>query len=189
MSSTKSSRTSEVWQKLREILKEILGKEPYVYSTNLILTIKIPRGAKPNQRIPIQMSISLGAAPPISDYDIQVPSKQGWILTEVHVPQKPAIDGKLQIFKKRENNKDIEDLLETLPLSIISFKQPLPRLIMLEPGKWLSTSLIPLTENKGTSEVSGIALIEVVVVNFDFTNLSRAKIAEIINYAYHSIDC
>ena len=185
MSPAKSLSTSEVWQKLREIL----GKEPYIYNTNLILAIKIPKGAKPNQRIPVQMSISLGQGPLISGYDIQVPSKQGWILTEVHVPQKPVIDGKLQIFKKRENNKDIEDLLETLPLSIISFKQPLPRLIMLEPGKWLSTSFIPLTENKGTNEVSGIALIEAVVISFDFTNLSLTQIAEIINNAYLKLDC
>jgi len=49
MSPAKSLRTSEVWQKLREIL----GKEPYIYNTNLILTIKIPRGAKSNQQIPV----------------------------------------------------------------------------------------------------------------------------------------
>ena len=76
MSSTKSLRTSEVWQKLREIL----GKELYIFNTNLILTIKIPKGAKSNQQIPVQMSISL-----VSGYDIQVPSTQGWILTEAYV--------------------------------------------------------------------------------------------------------
>jgi len=130
------------------------------------------------------MSISLGG-PPFSGYDIQVPPTQGWILTEAHVTQKPAIDGKLQIFKKRENNRDIEDILETPLLSRMLGKPLLPRLVKLEPGKWLSASFIPLKENKSTSEVTEIALIEVVVISFDFIN----AIAEIINNLYHRVDC
>jgi len=135
------------------------------------------------------MLISLGQGPPFSGYDIQVPSTQGWILTEAYVTQKPVIDGRLQIFKKRENNEDIEDSLEIPLLSIMLIKQPLPRLIMLEPGKRLSASFIPLTKNKGISEVTEIVLIEVVVISFSFTNLSLTQIAEIINKAYLKLDC
>ena len=184
MSPAKSLSTSEAWQKLREIL----GKEPYIYNINLNLTIKVPKDAKPNQPLPVQMSISLWGYS-FSGYDIPIPSKQGWILTEAYVTQNPAIDGRLQILKKHKNNKDIEDSLETLPLSIMLAKQPLPRLVMLEPEKWLSVNFIPLIENKYASEVTEIAVIEVIVISFDFTNLSLTQIAEIINNAYLKLDC
>jgi len=60
-------------------------------------------------------------------------------------------------------------------------RQSLPRLVTLEPAKWLSTRFIPLKANKGISEVTEIALIDVVIMSFDFTNLLPMQIAEITN--------
>ena len=67
-------------------------------------------------------------------------------------------------------------------------KQPLSRPIKLEPRKWLSTNFIPLRASKNANGVTDIVEIEVVVMSFDFTNLSYAQIAKVINKAYFKLD-
>jgi len=177
-------RTQEIIDKLMKVLANrqymhILD-QIYIYVVPIKLTIKIPSGHPAQQSIQTKMSLQLCQFIKKNETTIMIPSKQIWAVADVYVTQPLSIDGYLQISK---TNKQ----LNFPPLNALNITNPgrrtlpllPPELTVFGPGDVLAVHFVPLQANISTNTVIECATINVIIIDFTFTNLLGAEVSMI----------
>jgi len=110
-----------------------------------------------------------------------IPPKQIWALADIYVTQPLSIDGYLQIFKADKHLGDFQ------PLNALNITNPgrhtlsllPPELTIFESGDALFVHFVPLGANNSAKTIIESATINVIVIDFSFTNLPNAEVSMI----------
>jgi len=170
-----SSPTQEIYSKIKQQVSAFPGVAVSEYQ--MFINIAIPAGTPAGQELSTSLYLSLGKNA-FSGSTLYVPGTLIWIITDLVTPTAPQIDGTMKFYKNGdymvEQTTIISAFLATNPA-----RAHLAHAIGLEPQSSISITFTPIAPNNGSTEVDELVLADVIVINFNYSNIPQYQILQI----------
>ena len=170
-----STPTERIYADVKAKLAQFPGVAVQTYQ--MFISIAVPAGTPAGQELQTNLRLSLGKNA-FQGETLYVPGTLIWIITDITTPYPPQIDGTLKFYKNGDYMVDQTTVISAY-LSTNPARAHLSHPIGLEPQSSISVTFTPIAPNTGSTEVDEILLADVIVINFNYSNIPQYQILQI----------
>lgn len=170
-----STPTERIYNEVKAKLAQFPGVAVQEYQ--MFINITIPPGAVAGQELQTNLYLSLGKNA-FTGQTLYVPGTLIWIITDITTAYPPQIDGTLKFYKNGDYMVEQTSIISSY-LSTNPARMHLAHPVGLEPQSSISVSFTPIAPNSGSTDVTNLVLADVIVINFNYSNIPQYQILQI----------